>query len=89
MMTRTENKQIKFHMITIENLVPENHFLCRLNRLVDFSSIYEETQDYYCKKNGRPSIDPVVLIKYLLISSQCGQRLQCQPTKSDDTCKYL
>ena len=24
MMTRMENKQIKFHMITIENLVPES-----------------------------------------------------------------
>ena len=72
MMTRTENKQIKFHMITIENLVPENHFLRRLNRLVDFSFIYEETQDYYCKKNGRPSIDPVVLIKYLLIGFLYG-----------------
>ncbi len=54
MITRTENKQIKFHMITIENLVPEKHFLRKLNRLVDFSFIYEETKDYYCEKNGRP-----------------------------------
>ena len=40
MMTRTDNKQIKFHMITIENLVPEDHFMRKLNRLVDFSFIY-------------------------------------------------
>lgn len=72
MMTRVENKQIKFHMITIENLVPENHFLRKLSRLVDFSFIYEETRDYYCEKNGRPSIDPVVLIKYLLIGFLYG-----------------
>lgn len=39
MMTQTENKQIKFHMITIENLVLENHFLRKLNELVDFTFI--------------------------------------------------
>lgn len=33
MMTRMENKQIKFHMITIENLVPEKR------QVVDFSFI--------------------------------------------------
>ena len=28
MLTRTEGKQLRFHMITIEDLVPEDH--CRL-----------------------------------------------------------
>lgn len=27
MMTQTANKQIKFHMVTIESFVPEEHFL--------------------------------------------------------------
>ena len=72
MMTRMENKQIKFHMITIENLVPEKHFLRKLSQVVDFSFIYEETKDYYYETNGRPSIDPVVLIKYLLIGFLYG-----------------
>ena len=36
MMTRTNNKQIKFHLVTIENLVPEDHFLRKLDSLVDF-----------------------------------------------------
>lgn len=67
-----DGKQIKFHMITIENLVPEKHFLRKLSQVVDFSFIYEETKDYYCEKNGRPSIDPVVLIKYLLIGFLYG-----------------
>lgn len=67
MMTRMENKQIKFHMVTIENLVPEKHFLRRLEQRVDFTFIYEETKSGYCPNNGRPSVDPVVLVKYLLI----------------------
>ena len=36
MMTRRDNKQMKFHLVTIENLVPEDYFLRKLDRLVDF-----------------------------------------------------
>ena len=38
MMTRNCGKQIKFHTLTIENLVPEGHFLRKLDRLVDMIS---------------------------------------------------
>ena len=72
MMTRMENKQIRLHMVTIENLVPENHFLRKLDRLVDFSFIYDITRDCYCQSNGRPSIDPVILVKYLLVGFLYG-----------------
>ena len=72
MMTRTDNKQIKFYLITIETLVPEDHFLRKLDCLVDFSFIYEETAGCYCQNNGRPSVDPVILIKYLLIGFLFG-----------------
>lgn len=64
MLTRTEAKQLRFHMITIEDLVPEDHFLRKLERHIDFSFIYEKT--------GRPSIDPIILIKYLLIGFLYG-----------------
>ena len=72
MMTRTCNKQIRFHMLMIEDLVPENHFLRKLEQLIDFSFIYEETKEFYCHNNGRPSIDPVILVKYLLIGFLYG-----------------
>lgn len=72
MMTRAENKQIKFHMVTIEDLVPQEHFLRKLDQLVDFSFIYKEVEADYCGNNGRPSIDPVVLVKYLLIGFLFG-----------------
>ncbi len=72
MMTRNYGKQIKFHTLTIEHLVPEDHFLRKLDRLVDFSFIYEETKEYYCHHNGRPSIDPVILVKYLLVGYLYG-----------------
>lgn len=72
MLTRAENKQIKFHMVTIEDLVPEDHFVRKLDRVVDFSFIYEEVSGYYCENNGRPCVDPVILIKYLLIGFLFG-----------------
>lgn len=72
MMTRNENPQLKLHCITIEDLVPQDHFLRKLEGTVDFSFIYDEFNGLYCEKNGRPGIDPVVLVKYLLIGYLYG-----------------
>jgi len=72
MMTQRENIQIKLHSVTIEDLVPEDHFLRKLAALVDFSFIYDVVRDMYCHITGRPSIDPVVLVKYLLIGFLYG-----------------
>lgn len=54
------------HLITIEDLVPTDHLLRKVNDIIDFSFIYDEVESMYCSNNGRPSIDPVVLIKFLL-----------------------
>lgn len=58
--------QLKLHMVTIEYLVPENHFLRKLQSALDLSFVYEMTAPFYSKKFGSPPIDPVVLVKYLL-----------------------
>ncbi len=42
------------------------HLLRKVNDIIDFSLIYGEVENSYCRNNGRPSIDPVVLIKFLL-----------------------
>ena len=72
MLTEQNGRQLKLHCITIEDLVPDNHFLRRLDQVVDFSFICGEVRDLYCQNNGRPSIDPVVLVKYLLIGYLYG-----------------
>ena len=59
--------QLKYHMVTIEDLVPENHFLRKLERSLDMSFVYEETAHLYSRRYGRPPIDPVVMVKYLLV----------------------
>ena len=72
MLTERAGVQIKMHCITIENLVPENHFLRKLEKAMYFGFIYDEVRDLYCPDNGRPSIDPVVLVKYLLVGYLYG-----------------
>ena len=72
MMTKRENQQIEMHLITIEDLVPTGHFLRKVNAIIDFSFIYDEVEDMYCYNNGRPSINPAVLIKFLLIGFLYG-----------------
>ena len=64
--------QLKYHMITIEDLVPVGHFLRKPEAVLDLSFVYEETAGLYSRKYGRPPIDPVVLVKYLLVGYLYG-----------------
>lgn len=59
--------QLKYHMVTIENMVPENHFLQKLEVALDLSFVHEETAHLYSRKYVRPPIDPVMMAKYLLL----------------------
>lgn len=72
MLTESHMQQLKMHCLTIEDLVPQEHFLRKLDVLADFSFIYDEVRDLYCPDNGRPGIDPVVLVKYLLVGYLYG-----------------
>ena len=59
--------QLQLHMITIEDLVPQEHFLRKLESALDLSFVYCETTGLYSHTCGRPPIDPVVIVKYLLV----------------------
>ena len=59
-------------MVTIEDLVPEDHFLQKLDAALDLRFVYEETEGLYSKQYGRPPIAPVVLVKYLLVGFLYG-----------------
>jgi transposase len=66
MMTRKDGFQLEMYGYTIEDLVPADNLFRKINDLVDFSFIYDEVSHLY-SEYGRPSIDPVVIVKYLLI----------------------
>jgi len=74
-----ERDQIE--MLCIEELVPKDHLLRDIDQAISFDFIYDEVKDLYCEDNGRPSVDPVVLIKIILIKFLFGVRSVRQTIK--------
>ena len=66
MQGKKEFNQRIYYNINLDSLVPEDHFLKRLDKLVSFDFVRDITKSYY-SHTGKPSIDPVVLVKMLLI----------------------
>ena len=52
--------------VSLEELVPRDHFYRHLERTLDLSCVREFVQENYACK-GRPSIDPVVFFKLQLV----------------------
>lgn len=49
--------------------MPEEHFLRQVDKVIDFDFIYDLVKDTYSPDNGRPSLDPVMVIKVPIL--QC------------------
>ena len=58
--------------VVIDQLVPKEHLLRKIDAAVDFTQLYEMVEPLYCEDNGRPSIDPVVLFKMVLVQHLYG-----------------
>jgi transposase len=52
--------------VSLEELVPQDHFYRHLERILDLSFVREFVQETY-ESLGRPSIDPVVFFKLQLV----------------------
>ena len=61
-----------FEIVDTESLVPREHLLRKIDAAVDFNRIYDMVEPLYCADNGRPSVDPVVLFKMVLIQHLYG-----------------
>lgn len=70
-MMTIKDVQARIYSVTYSELISEKHFLRKLDGLIDFNFIYQKTAPLYSNV-GRPSIDPVVLIKMLLIGYLYG-----------------
>ncbi|EHL78396.1 hypothetical protein HMPREF1015_01668, partial [Bacillus smithii 7_3_47FAA] len=73
----TKNTQMnrdQIEMIALDQLVPADHLVRKIDAAIDFSFIYSLVQDMYSSERGRPSIDPVVLIKMAFIQYTFGIR---------------
>jgi len=65
--------QLSMHVSQYEGLydvvVPQDHLLRKINKLVDFTFIYDELKDKYCHTNGRNAVHPIRIFKYLLLKT--------------------
>ncbi|KFM90559.1 hypothetical protein DJ88_2604 [Bacillus paralicheniformis] len=71
-------------VFALSELVPEDHLVRKIEEAMDFSFIYEKVAPLYSSK-GRPSIDPVVLIKMVLIQYVFGHRSMRETIKRIET----
>jgi len=62
-----------FYAFSIEDHVPDDHLLRKINHFLDLSNIREYLAPYY-NHQGRPSIDPELMIRMLLLGYSMGIR---------------
>jgi len=84
-LTTNKERQNKYEWVCAKELVPENHLLRKIEKCIDFSFITEKVKDLCCADNGRPSIDPVLLFKMMLIGYLYGIRSERQLEKEIQT----
>lgn len=70
----------QMELLSLDELVPKNHLVRKLERAINLDFIYDEVKDLY-KPYGRESIDPVVLIKIVMIQYLFGIRSMRQTLK--------
>ena len=66
MMGQQSRKESLFYYFRLEDQIPDTHLLRLIDRYVDFSFVRDRLQGFY-SSTGRPSIDPEVLLRLLLI----------------------
>ena len=72
MLERGKMDRNVIEIVGIDSLAPEGYLLRKIDKAVDFNRIYEMMEPLYCEDNDRPSVDPVVLFKMVLIQYLYG-----------------
>lgn len=72
MLGQTLFQQPLFTTIDLNTFVPKDHFLKRLDKILDLSFIRKLAQPYYQEKTGRPSIDPIIFFRMQIVAYAYG-----------------
>jgi len=57
---------------SIEDLIPEDYILKRVNKVLDLAWLREEVKGHYSEDNGRPGIDPECAVRLMLAGLLLG-----------------
>ena len=76
MLNKKDRKAVdQVEFVSIDALVPKDDLLRAIEASIEFEFIYEEVKDLYSENLGRrPSIDPIVLIKLIMLQALYGIR---------------
>jgi transposase len=73
MQTRRDNSQSEMMLLpSLDERIPANYYLRRLKNALDLNFIHEMVNPLYCQDNGRPSIDPEVIVRLFLLQAITG-----------------
>ncbi len=82
MMTKNADKKRKqMMMFNMDAMVPKDHMLRLIDKAIAWNFIYDLVEEKYCPDNGRPSMDPVMLIKIPFIQYLYGIKSMRQTMK--------
>ena len=74
MLREKRDKQQGMEMVILEQMIPQDHLLRKIDQSIDFSFIYKLCAPLYCENNGRPAIDPEILFRMLFVGYLYGVR---------------
>jgi len=78
MLKNRPQTQSELEFVCIDQLVPTDHLLRKIDTSVDFTFIHPLVKHLYCQDNGRPALDPTLLFKLLFIGYLFGIRSERQ-----------
>ena len=72
MQGKQEESHDLFIYKTVDDFVPQSHMLRKIEAVLKLNFVRELTQSFYSDNNGRPSIDPEVFFRMMLIKYMYG-----------------
>ena len=74
MYEKNRERQQAMELVILEEMIPQDHLLRKIDRCVDFSFIRKLCEPLYCLDNRRPAIDPETLFRMLFVGYLYGIR---------------
>nr|WP_156403184.1 IS1182 family transposase [Secundilactobacillus kimchicus] len=83
MMGKPKNEDVRnqVQFVCLDELVPQDHLLRKIDAVIDFNFLRQLVRPLYADDTGRPSLDPVMLLKLPMIQYLYGKRSMRQTIK--------